>query len=213
MTFDLPPPVSFGWLGRQSHSARSLRSPSLAETTSPSRALARTSGGERGNQANRTPSPDRGERHDRAALAALFFNLTLMVSVELLAATPDMPSLVAGAAFVYFLSRVQARDEAGAWLGAGIAAGLGLLAKFSALFLGGGALVWLIADRNARKWLLSPWPYLGGCLALLIFAPNLWWQSQHHWQTFAFQFARVSPGHFAPQFVVEFLAAQLGLAT
>jgi len=149
----------------------------------------------------------------RAALAALFFNLTLMVSVESLAATPDMPSLVASAAFVYFLSRVQVRDEAGSWLGAGIAAGLGLLAKFSALFLGGGALVWLIADRNARKWLLSPWPYLGGCLALLIFAPNLWWQSQHHWQTFIFQFARVGSGHFSPQFTVEFLAAQLGLAT
>jgi len=150
---------------------------------------------------------------DRAALAALFFNLTLMASIELLAATPDMPSLVAGAAFVYFLSRVQMRDEAGAWLGAGIAAGLGLLAKFSALFLGGGALVWLIADRNARKWLLSPWPYFGGCLALLIFAPNLWWQSQHHWQTFIFQFARIGSGHFSPQFLVEFLAAQLGLAT
>lgn len=151
--------------------------------------------------------------NDRAALAALFFNLTLMASIELLAATPDMPSLVAAAAFVYFLSRVQTRDEAGAWLGAGIAAGLGLLAKFSALFLGGGALVWLIADQKARKWLLSPWPYLGGCLALLIFAPNLWWQSQHHWQTFVFQFARVGPGHFSPQFLVEFLAAQLGLAT
>jgi len=150
---------------------------------------------------------------NRAALAALFFNLTLMVSVELLAATPDMPSLVAGAAFVYFLSRVQVRDEAGSWLGAGIAAGLGLLAKFSALFLGGGALVWLIADRNARKWLLSPWPYLGGCLALLIFAPNLWWQSQHHWQTFIFQFSRAGLGHFSPRFAVEFLAAQLGLAT
>lgn len=151
--------------------------------------------------------------NDRAALAALFFNLTLMASIELLAATPDMPSLVAAAAFVYFLSRVQTRDEAGAWLGAGIAAGLGLLAKFSALFMGGGALVWLIADQKARKWLLSPWPYIGGCLALLIFAPNLWWQSQHHWQTFVFQFARVGPGHFSPRFLVEFLAAQLGLAT
>ncbi len=169
--------------------------------------------GEVGGQAYPTPSPDRGEGRDRAALAALFFNLTLMASVELLAATPDMPSLVAGAAFVYFLSRVQVRDEAGAWLGTGIAAGLGLLAKFSALFLGGGALVWLIADRNARKWLLSPWPYLGGCLALAIFAPNLWWQSQHHWQTFIFQFARVGSGHVSPRFLVEFLGAQLGLAT
>ena len=46
---------------------------------------------------------------DRAALAALLFNHTLMVSVEMLAATPDMPSIVTGAAFVYFLAQVQAK--------------------------------------------------------------------------------------------------------
>ncbi|HTC83890.1 MAG TPA: glycosyltransferase family 39 protein, partial [Rhizomicrobium sp.] len=133
---------------------------------------------------------------DRAGLAAVFFNLTLMVSVELLAATPDMPSLVASAAFVYFLARVEAEDDGRLWLGAGLAAGLGLLSKFSALFLGMGALAWLIFDRNARKWLFSPWPYLGAVLALLIFLPNLLWQTQNHWQTFVFQLARASAGHF-----------------
>jgi 4-amino-4-deoxy-L-arabinose transferase-like glycosyltransferase len=150
---------------------------------------------------------------DRAGLAVLFFNLTLMASVELLAATPDMPSIVTSAAFVYFLARVQQTGEGRAWLGAGIAAGLGLLSKYSTLFLGAGALLWLIADRDARHWLLSPWPYLGALLALAIFAPNLVWQSQHHWQTFLFQFARVGTGHFTLRFVGEFLGAQFGLAS
>ena len=150
---------------------------------------------------------------NRAGLAALFFNLTLMASVELLAATPDMPSLVASCGFVYFLARIESEDDGRLWLGAGIAAGLGLLAKFSALFLGAGALCWLILDRHARKWLLSPWPYMGAFLALLIFLPNLLWQSGHHWQTFAFQLARTGAGHFTLRFLGEFLAAQVGLAT
>ncbi len=150
---------------------------------------------------------------NRAALAVLFFNLTLMVSVEMLAATPDMPSLVASAAFVYFLARVQVGDDGRMWLGAGVAAGLGLLSKFSALFLGAGALVWLIVDRDARKWLVSPWPYLGAGLGLAIFAPNLLWQSQHHWQTFLFQFGRVGSGHFTLRYLGEFLGAQFGLAS
>jgi 4-amino-4-deoxy-L-arabinose transferase-like glycosyltransferase len=175
---------------------------------------------------------------DKAALAALFFNLTLMASVELLAATPDMPSLVTSAGFVYCLARLQlsggglrglAAHDADAsaaaayhrariapgvwWLAVGIAAGLGLLSKFSALFLGAGTLLWLILDRDARKWLVSPWPYLGAALALLIFLPNLLWQSQHHWETFAFQFARVGDGHFTLRFLGEFLAAQFGLAS
>jgi 4-amino-4-deoxy-L-arabinose transferase-like glycosyltransferase len=150
---------------------------------------------------------------DRAALAALFFNVTLMVSVELLAATPDMPSIVTSAGFVYFLCRVQQSGNGKWWMAAGIAAGLGLLSKFSTLFLGAGALGWLIVDRDARKWLVSPWPYLGGGLALLIFAPNLYWQSQHHWQTFAFQFGRVGSGPFTLRYLGEFLGAQFGLAT
>ena len=159
---------------------------------------------------------------ERAALAVLFFSLTLMISVELLAATPDMPSVVASAAFVYCLTKVQATHDGRWWLAVGIAAGLGLLSKFSALFLGAGALGWLILDRDARpgadapnqtKWLASPWPYLGAVLALLIFAPNLLWQSRHHWETFAFQFERVGTGYFTLRFLGEFLGAQFGLAT
>ena len=158
----------------------------------------------------------------RAALAALVFNLTLMISVELLAATPDMPSVVTAAAFVYCIARVQASGNGVWWLLAGIAAGLGLLAKFSMLFLLAGAFAWLLLDRNARpradapsktKWLATAWPWAGAGLALLIFTPNLIWQSQHHWETFAFQFARVGNGHFTLRFLGEFLAAQLGLAT
>lgn len=150
---------------------------------------------------------------DRAGLAVLFFNLTLMASVALLAATPDMPSIVTSAAFVYFLARVQQTGEGRAWLGVGIAAGLGLLSKYSTLFLGAGALAWLILDRDARKWLLSPWPYLSAVLALAIFLPHLVWQSQHHWQTFLFQFGRIGAGQFTLRFVGEFAAAQFGLAS
>jgi len=161
----------------------------------------------------------------------------LMVAVELLAATPDMPSVAASAAFVYGLAKLQATGDSTSlaaryadasaaaaygrariapgvwWLAVGIAAGLGLLSKFSALFLGAGAFGWLILDRDARKWLASPWPYLGAVLALVIFAPALVWQSRHHWETFAFQFGRVGGGHFTLRYLGEFLAAQIGLAT
>ena len=159
---------------------------------------------------------------NRAALAVLLFNLTLMASVELLAATPDMPLLVAACAFVYCLARVQESGKGGYWLLAGLAAGLGLLSKFSMLFLVAGAFAWLLLDRNARpgadapdktKWLKTLWPWAGAAAALLIFAPNLVWQSQHHWETLAFQFARVGNGHFTLRFLGEFLAAQFGLAT
>jgi hypothetical protein len=50
-------------------------------------------------------------------------------------------------------------------------------------------------------------------LALAIFAPNLLWQSQHHWETLAFQLERINTSYFSLRFLGEFLAAQFGLAT
>ncbi len=149
----------------------------------------------------------------RAALAALFFNLTLMTSALLLAATPDMPSVITSAAFVWCLCKLQDSGEGRWWLGVGIAAGLGLLSKYSVLFLGLGTLLWLAVDARQRHWLKSPWPYLGTLLALLVAAPHLLWEWHHGFETFVFQFRRVGASHLMLRYLGEFLAAQFGLAT
>jgi 4-amino-4-deoxy-L-arabinose transferase-like glycosyltransferase len=173
----------------------------------------------------------------KAAWAALLFNLTLMANVELLVATPDMPSIVTVAAFLWALAKVQTsgpmpglatRDaDAGAasafaptrtapgewWLAAGAAAGLSLLSKYSMLFVGLGTAVWLLADARGRTWLKTPWPWAGGVLALAVFAPNLMWQARHGWMTFAFQFGRMDHGALTWRYLAEFAGAQLGLAT
>lgn len=149
----------------------------------------------------------------RAALAALLFNLTLMIGVELLAATPDSLSLTATSGFLFFLAKAEASGDGRWWLGAGVLGGLGLLAKYSGLFVGLGALLWLLAAPSGRRFLKTPWPWIGALLALLIFLPNLWWQEDHHWMTFAFQFGRISGGHLSLRYLLEFLGAELGLAT
>jgi 4-amino-4-deoxy-L-arabinose transferase-like glycosyltransferase len=147
------------------------------------------------------------------ALACLFFNLTLMTTVETLAATPDSPSVVAAAVFAWTLAKVVESGDGRWWLAAGAAAGVGLLSKYSALFLGVGALVWLLASPPMRRWLTSPWPYLGGLLAGAIFLPNIVWNAEHGWATFFFQFGRVGGTHFTLRYLAEFLGAQVVLAT
>jgi len=149
----------------------------------------------------------------RAVAAALLFNLTLMANVELLAATPDMPSTVTAAAFLFCLVRLQESGEGRWWLWAGVAAGLSLLSKYSALFLIAGAFFWLLLSPRARPWLKTIWPWAGAALALLIFLPNLYWQTNHNWETFTFQFSRVLGHQITARFIFEFLAAQLGLAS
>jgi len=145
--------------------------------------------------------------------ACLFFNLSLMVAIEAMAATPDALALATSSLFVLALAKVEESGRGAWWLAAGAAAGLGLLAKYTTFFLGAGALVWLLADAKQRRWFFTVWPYAGALIAALIFAPNLHWNQTHNWMTFAFQFGRLGEGHFTLRYLAEFLAAQIGLAT
>jgi hypothetical protein len=68
------------------------------------------------------------------------------------------------------------------WLLFGLLAGLGLENKHSMLFFGFGFAVGLLFTPE-RRFLRSPWFWLGGLLAFLIFAPNLVWEIQHEFPT------------------------------
>ena len=150
----------------------------------------------------------------RAGLrAALLFNATLMVTVEMLAATPDTPQIFTAAAFLWAIAKVVETGNGRWWLAVGIAGGLGLLSKYSTLFLGLGALVWLFANPPARRWLVSPWPYLGALLAGLIFLPNIVWNAQHGWATFAFQFGRIAGHQLTLKYLGELIGAEAALAS
>jgi hypothetical protein len=68
------------------------------------------------------------------------------------------------------------------WLLFGVICGVGLLNKHSMLFFGFGLFVGLMLTKQ-RKQFLSPWFWLGGLIALLIFLPNLMWEIQRHFPT------------------------------
>jgi hypothetical protein len=114
---------------------------------------------------------------------------------------------------LWTLAKVAATGNGRWWLAVGVAAGLGLLSKYSTLFLGAGALIWLIASPQPRRWLVTPWPYLGAAVALVLFAPNIAWNAGHGWATFAFQFGRIAEGHITLKYFGEFVGAQALLAT
>ena len=61
------------------------------------------------------------------------------------------------------------------WLLFGMVCGVGLLNKHSMLFFGFGLFAGLVLTRQ-RKQFLSPWIWLGGLIAVVIFLPNLLWE-------------------------------------
>ena len=82
-------------------------------------------------------------------------------------------------------------DRRAAWLGMGIAFGLGILSKYTLGLLGLAALVFVIVDPAARRWLGRPHPYLAAVLALLLFSPVIIWNMQHNWASLTFQSSRI----------------------
>jgi hypothetical protein len=79
----------------------------------------------------------------------------------------------------YLLIRIIRTGNSKLWIWFGILAGCGLENKYSMLIFGAGIVLGLILTTQRRR-LASPWPWLGGALAFLIFLPNLAWNIHRH---------------------------------
>ncbi len=97
-----------------------------------------------------------------AATSAILLNVTLMAAVGTMIVTPDAPLLVASSFVLFSLAKVLQTGRGAWWLAVGAAAGCALLSKYTALFFGPAILIWLVAVPKLRRWLISPWLYLGG---------------------------------------------------
>jgi dolichol-phosphate mannosyltransferase len=101
--------------------------------------------------------------------------------------TPDVPQYAAWAGCLYFLERALLGENKAAWWGVGISMGLGMLSKYTTALLGLGTLIFVLADKQSRRWLLRPEPYFAAILALAFFTPVLIWNMNHDWISFVFQ--------------------------
>jgi 4-amino-4-deoxy-L-arabinose transferase-like glycosyltransferase len=148
-----------------------------------------------------------------AATATILLNVTLMAAVGTLIVTPDAPLLVASSFVLFFLAKVLQTGQGAWWLAVGVAVGAALLSKYTAMFFGPAILIWLVAVPKLRRWLISPWPYLGGLVALAIFAPVILWNADHHWVSFIKQLGRARIEDFRPVFIAELIPTQIAFAT
>ena len=145
-----------------------------------------------------------------AARAGIWLNATLLVGFAGGLAVPDVPGALFWAGTLWAALRAM-RGPGAWWLAAGAAAGLACLSKYSGLFLAPGVVLWLALAADGRRQLRTPWPWLAAAVALAVFAPNVAWNAQHGWLTFAKQFGRVRADAFAPQFLAKLALDQLVL--
>lgn len=111
---------------------------------------------------------------------------------------PDGPLLAALLAGAYCVARVLfiPGTTPAWWLAAGACGGLACLSKLHGIFLFAGTGLFLLTVPSQRRWLFTPWPYLGAAIACVMFLPVIAWNIQHDWVSFAFQGARARISHF-----------------
>ena len=115
---------------------------------------------------------------------------------------------LAGFAFRAGLRRGRVAD----WLLLGFALGMALWAKYFVVILAAPLALFLLIDREARRALATPGPWLAVAVALVVMAPHLVWLVRNDFLPFAYASARAVPSHGALDHVrhpLVFAAAQL----
>jgi len=148
-----------------------------------------------------------------AARRAVWIALAMpLLAVGGVLITPDTPSVLFWGLAGWALAELYASRNANWWLAVGAFAGLGLLSKYSNLFVGASILLWLCLSRANRAWFRCWQLWAGGVIAGLVALPVLLWNYQHDWASFAKQFGRVGQGQgLTVAYLGELVGGSIGL--
>jgi 4-amino-4-deoxy-L-arabinose transferase-like glycosyltransferase len=119
---------------------------------------------------------------------------------------PDAPVAAAYAGATWLVARARGRG----WIAAGVVVGLALLSKYTAALLAPALLLLVLLDGELRRDLRTPWPWLGGAVAILVFLPNLLWNASHEWVAIVFQMRHGLGSEATVRSVLEFVGGLVG---
>jgi len=117
-----------------------------------------------------------------AAVAAGISPVSLIQGAVLQYVSPDY---LWGVAVFYLLVRLLKSEDPRWWVAVGAILGLGMETRYTMGFLTLG-LVGGMLLTPARRFLRSPWLWVGVGLSILIFLPNLIWQTRHQFISLEF---------------------------
>lgn len=124
-------------------------------------------------------------RSERLALGTVALTHTVpMYIVGSMAMATDSPLFFFWALTTCFAAVAIFGDRKWAWLAMGVAGAMGVLSKYAMPLWYVGLAIFLFTDRDARRWLRTPWPYVGLAVMLLGFLAPIYWNYENDWVTF-----------------------------
>ncbi|HEX5318902.1 MAG TPA: glycosyltransferase family 39 protein [Stellaceae bacterium] len=151
--------------------------------------------------------------HDRRVgfWAALAYASLPGTSLSSFIISTDAVLLPCWAAALYAFIRAREGGDWRWWAGVGVAAGLGLLAKYAMAYWLVSAALYLLAARTERRHL--PALLAATVLAVLIYLPNLWWNWHNGFVSYLHvrDNADIAGPLFHPKALAEFFLSQFGV--
>ena len=136
----------------------------------------------------------------------LFYAIALSMAVIQIAgfiAVPDNPLIFFTALFFLFYKKFLNKSSLFNAVLLGLSIAFLLYSKYHAV------LIVLFVLLSNFKLFTKYQTYLAGIIALLLFAPHLWWQYQHDWISFRYHLFESNVNAYKPSFTPEYLFGQL----
>lgn len=127
----------------------------------------------------------------RAALGSLLLLCVFYFNYPALEFNHNIAQLPVWAGLIYLLHKAVSEHKLRDWLLFGALAGLGMLVKYSVAVLLITAVLYSLLSAHRRLW-LSKKPWLALLLALLIFAPHVYWLFSNDWLPFHYTQSRAA---------------------
>ncbi len=128
-------------------------------------------------------------RPSSLVLWAVLSNGVLLFGIGSLLATPDIPLVFFWSVSVLAAYNAIFRSSTRWWIVLGLAAGLGMMSKYTYVLFPISLALFLVTSKERRFWLGRWQPWAAAGLGLLVWLPNILWNQSHHWRAVLFQFS------------------------
>lgn len=137
------------------------------------------------------------KNHKSGLIAVILFNILPIFALGQIMITPDIPQLVFVSISIYFAYVIleEKNNNVFLWIALGSALGCSLMSKYTSVIFAGVIYANILFNSKYKYLLKSYKPYLSLLFVVLVFSPNIYWNSQNNWDCFLFQFYNRHSSH------------------
>jgi len=140
---------------------------------------------------------------DKTALYAVVLLISLpATNMGFTIITPDAPLMLFWAVSMYYIYLALTEESIAYHVFAGVSMGLLLLSKYTSVLFLGSLFLFLLFKMPKKLLDLKAW--FAVAIAVMIFSPVIWWNYQHDWLSFAFQYHHGTSEAFRPRLLTFF---------